>query len=84
MCAQLVQDLSQLMHRVTSGENAVVWLNAVQDMKVNDINLVPEIRRLENVRVELSTDPCTNFANLEDEVRLGSSFSSSKSYYFMT
>ena len=69
MCAQLVQDLSQLMHRVASGENALVWLNAVQDLKVNDINLVPEIRRLENIKSELSTDPCTNFANLEDEAR---------------
>ncbi|XP_026272227.1 helicase SKI2W [Frankliniella occidentalis] len=69
MCAQLVQDLSQLMHSVAAGENVISWLNPVQDMKVNDINLAPEIRRLEIIRQELSTDPCTSFANLEDEVR---------------
>ncbi|KAK3926797.1 Helicase SKI2W [Frankliniella fusca] len=69
MCAQLVQDLSQLMHSVVAGDNVLYWLNPVQDMKVNDINLAPEIRRLDIIRQELSTDPCTSFANLQDEVR---------------
>ncbi|KAJ1528402.1 hypothetical protein ONE63_006817 [Megalurothrips usitatus] len=69
MCAQLVQDLSQLMHSIATGDNAITWLNPIQDMKVNDINLAPNIRWLESVQSELSSDPCTNFANLEDELK---------------
>lgn len=67
--SQLLQDLSLLMHQVTIGDKTLKWLDPHQDMKVDDIDLVPELTHLQKVQLDLATDPCTKFASFEDEVR---------------
>lgn len=70
-----MEDLTHFMHRVVAGEKALTWLHPVRDMKKDEIHIAPEIRRLDILRSELAANPCTSFANLEEEVGIGSCLS---------